>query len=125
MHKTVLREAEAIYEAGVLRPLKPIDLAENTRVHVSVSEADDPSFAFSLEWLPDEQLISLANMRMSEIQQGELSDLLADQRENQLTAEGTRRLEDLLSIYRRGIVLKARAAKAAVQRGLLAPLGLV
>lgn len=39
MNKTVLREAEAIYEAGVLRPLKPIDLAENTRVHISISEA--------------------------------------------------------------------------------------
>ena len=127
MNKTVLREAEAIYEAGVLRPLEPMNLAENTRVHVSISEAqtmsDETSFSIFLEWLPDEQIISLANMRMSETQQSEMSDLLADQRENQLTEKGANQLENLLSINRRGMVLKARAVVVAVQRGLLAPLG--
>lgn len=32
---------EAIYEAGVLRPLEPVSLKENQRVTLEISQADD------------------------------------------------------------------------------------
>ncbi len=32
---------EAIYEAGVLRPLEPLEMAENQRVTLEVSDPDD------------------------------------------------------------------------------------
>ncbi|MBX3280445.1 MAG: antitoxin family protein [Acidobacteria bacterium] len=34
-------ELEAIYQGGVLRPLEPLDLSENQRVRVKVSDLDE------------------------------------------------------------------------------------
>jgi hypothetical protein len=60
---------------------------------------------------------------MPESQQQELSDLLADQRENQLTEAGRIRLDALMQLYQQRMVRKAEAIRAAVQRGLIPPLG--
>ena len=54
--------------------------------------------------------------------QSELSDLLARLREGERGESERARLDELMLVYRRGLVLKARAIKEAVRRGLKPPL---
>jgi hypothetical protein len=75
-----------------------------------------------LEALPDEQILALKELQMTDAQQEELSDLLGDQREGVLDAAGRARLVEAMGAYRRGLVLKARATRLAVERGLAPPL---
>ena len=51
-------------------------------------------------------------------QQEVFSDLLARNREGQLNDVEVRQLDELMQVYRRGWVRKARALKVAVERGL-------
>jgi hypothetical protein len=76
----------------------------------------------AVEQLTDEELLALCESRMEAGQQKELSDLLARNREGLLRGEERNRLGELLQIYRRGLVDKARALKTAVDRGLKPPL---
>ena len=55
-------------------------------------------------------------------EQKELSDLLARNREGSLDQANRVRLDQLMLAYRTGLVLKARALKSAVARGLKPPL---
>lgn len=75
-----------------------------------------------VEQLSDDQVLALRDMQMDDAQQDELSDLLASQREADLSAADRARLDDLMAIYRRGLVRKAQALKVAVDRGLQPPL---
>jgi hypothetical protein len=75
-----------------------------------------------VDLLPDEQVLALRDQQMSEDQQRELGDLLARQREGSLDASARHRLDELMDIYRRGMVQKAQALKVAVDRGLQPPL---
>lgn len=75
-----------------------------------------------VESLPDEQVLALANREMSQREQRELTALLAHQREGTLDDGARARLDELMAIYRRGMVEKARALKVAVERGLRPPL---
>lgn len=75
-----------------------------------------------IESLSDEQILQLADMQMKEAQQEELSLLLAKSREGETTAAEERRLDELMRIYRRGMVRKSHALKVAVERGLRPPL---
>lgn len=74
------------------------------------------------ELLPDEQVLALAAVQMGEEQQTELAGLLARQREGALDTRARARLDELMALYRRGMVRKAQALKVAVERGLLPPL---
>ena len=76
-----------------------------------MSEAD-------LTTLTNIQLFELCNLQMSDDAQSELSALLTQNRENQLTPNDLERLEELMQVYRRGLVRKAEAMKIASQRGL-------
>jgi hypothetical protein len=75
-----------------------------------------------VESLPDEQVLALRDLQMSEAQQEELRALLAQQREKALDAAQRARLDELMATNRRGMVRKARALKVAVERGLQPPL---
>ncbi|MBI5652145.1 MAG: hypothetical protein HZC40_17145 [Chloroflexi bacterium] len=75
-----------------------------------------------VETLPDDDLLVLCEMQMSERQQQELSDLLAENREGLLDSTHQTRLDELMQIYRRGLVRKAQAIQVAVRRGLRASL---
>jgi hypothetical protein len=75
-----------------------------------------------VELLPDEQVLALRDMQMAELQQEELSRLLAEQREHRFDPRRRKRLEELLETYRQGMVRKAQALKVAVERGLQPPL---
>jgi predicted DNA-binding antitoxin AbrB/MazE fold protein len=42
MRERIVAQFEAVYEDGVLRPLNPIDLPENERLPLTVSNLIDP-----------------------------------------------------------------------------------
>lgn len=75
-----------------------------------------------VEALPDEQILALCTANLDDDAQDELANLLAKQRETELSADENATLETLMQRYRRGLVQKARAHKIAVERGLLKPL---
>jgi len=75
----------------------------------------------AVESLPDAAVLAWCDAQLDAAQQGELSALLADQREGRLDAAGRERLDALMADYRRGLVLKARAWREAVSRGLRPP----
>ena len=75
-----------------------------------------------IDALPDDQVLALGELQMSEREQAELSDLLAGQREGTLDGVERARLAALMESYRRGMVRKAQALQVAVARGLRPPL---
>jgi hypothetical protein len=80
--------------------------------------ADEPP----VELLSDEEVLEIADMQLPEAQQQELSDLLAGNREGELDDAEKIRLDELMDIYRRGLVRKAEAIRTSVERGLRPPL---
>ena len=74
-----------------------------------------------IESLPDDQVLALCALEMSQREQDELSALLARQREGTLDDAARRRLDELMASSRRGMVQKAQALKVAVERGLRPP----
>jgi hypothetical protein len=72
--------------------------------------------------LPDDQVLALCDLQMEAVQQEELSDLLAGHREGHLGEAERARLDELMHLYRHGLVGKAQALKVAVERGLRPPL---
>lgn len=110
----------------------PNDLARNAheiaaRTHRRVEDVliewlGHAATEIPLEQLPDDQILALADVQLDDEQQAELSDLLAHQREGALDSPGRARLEELMGIYRRGMVRKAQALQVAVARGLRPPL---
>lgn len=75
-----------------------------------------------LDMLPDDQVLLLANSQLPADEQRELSSLLALNREGALSARQQIRLDQLMQVYRHGLVRKAQAIQVAVERGLLPPL---
>ena len=71
-----------------------------------------------VESLPDAQLVALCDSRLPDAEQDELSALLIRNREGVLAPADRPRLDELLAAYRRGLVVKGRAVKEAVSRGL-------
>jgi hypothetical protein len=71
-----------------------------------------------VESLPDEQVLAMCASWIDAGQQEELSDLLDRNREGLLQGAERDRLDELMRIYRRGLVHKAQALKVAVARGL-------
>jgi hypothetical protein len=72
----------------------------------------------AIESLPDEQVLALCDLKMQPAQQEALSDLLARNQEGPLNHADMARLDELMQVYRHGMVQKARATKVAVERGL-------
>lgn len=75
-----------------------------------------------VELLSDSDVLALSEMRMTEEQDDELSELLAQQREGELDSEGRQRLIELMQIYEHGLLRKSQALRVAVERGLREPL---
>lgn len=80
---------------------------------------DRASNELPVESLPDEQILSLCDLQMESQQQEVFSDLLARQQEGQLNDIENSQLDELMQVYRRGLVRKAKALKVAVERGLI------
>jgi hypothetical protein len=102
----------------VARRARAVAAATNRRVEDVVVEwigrgaAETP-----VETLPDADVLELTRSQLGDNDQAALSDLLGRQAE--LTPAERERLDGLLGVYRRGLVLKARAVKEAVARGLI------
>ena len=71
-----------------------------------------------LDALPDDEVLALCDSRMDAAHEEELGELLARNREGQLDSTGHDRLEQLMQVYRRGLIRKAQALNVAVGRGL-------
>lgn len=78
-----------------------------------------------IDALSDEEVLALCELQMDESQQAELSQLLSAQREGTVDDDGKTRLDELMGMYRRGMVRKAQAIKVAVERGLRPSIGSV
>jgi hypothetical protein len=89
---------------------------------VLVEWLDRGSAEQPVESLTNAQVLALANMQLPLDQQEKLSDLLAGNREGSLTNSERAALDELMQVYRRGLVRKAQAIKEAVSRGLQPPL---
>jgi len=72
--------------------------------------------------LPDQEVLALTELQLAPEQQATLSELLMQNREGTLNAEGRRRLDEMMRIYEHGLLRKAQALRVAVQRGLREPL---
>lgn len=85
---------------------------------VLIEWLDRASADLPLESLSDEQILVLCDLQMQPNQQDQLSDLLARNQEGSLTEPEVSQLNELMQVYRRGLVKKAKALKVAVERGL-------
>jgi hypothetical protein len=70
--------------------------------------------------MPDGEVLALCDAVIGADLQAELSGLLSDAREGKLAGSERARLDELIVVYRQGLVQKARAWKEAVARGLRA-----
>jgi hypothetical protein len=75
-----------------------------------------------LQTFDDASLLALCDAMLEPDLQAELSDLLERAGSGELEQAERVRLDQLMTLYRRGLVLKARAWKEAVERGLRPPL---
>ena len=73
--------------------------------------------------LPDGEVLAICDAMIGADVQSELSGLLSAAREGALGGSERARLDELIALYRRGLVQKARAWKEAVARGLRASVG--
>jgi hypothetical protein len=101
------RRARSVAAAGNRR----LEDAVIDRISRAVAEPE-------IEGLPDDELLARCDLDLAADLQEELSGLLSDAREDTLAASGRVRLDELMALYRRGMVEKARAWQAAVARGL-------
>jgi hypothetical protein len=83
---------------------------------------DQASGESPVDLLPDSDVLALTKLQMDQADDEELSDLLDALREREITPEGHLRLDELMTIYRRGLLLKSEALRVAVERGLRPPL---
>ena len=75
-----------------------------------------------VEWLPDDDVMALTDLQLSDEHQRQLSELLEKNREGQLSTVERVRLDELMRVYEHGLLRKAQALRIAVQRGLREPL---
>lgn len=75
-----------------------------------------------VDQLTDAEVLALRDQEMSTAEQRDLSELLARQREGQLDEIARAQLDEVMGIYRRGLLRKAQALKVAVERGLQPPI---
>jgi hypothetical protein len=98
-----------------------------SRTHRSLEDVlvewlDRSAAQIPVDVLPDERVLQLSRAEMDAHLQADLSELLAKNREASLTPIEQRRLDELMKIYRQGLLRKAEALKVAVDRNLIPPL---
>jgi plasmid stability protein len=106
----------------VARRAREIAAATNQSVEAVAVEWIRQAVEPAVESLPDAELLSLCDLMLEASRQDELSELLSRLRDGQLAEGEQTRLDQVMAEYRRGLVVKARAWKEAVARGLQLPL---
>lgn len=71
-----------------------------------------------IEVLSDDEVIALADLRFTNEQDEEFSDLLFMNREGELDDKGRERLNEYMKVYEKGMLRKSEALRIAVERGL-------
>lgn len=77
----------------------------------------------AVDSLSDSEVLALCDSQLNDPLQDELSDLLLANREGALESSHSARLEELMQLYRQGLIRKAQALKTAVARGLRPRIG--
>jgi hypothetical protein len=72
--------------------------------------------------LSDAQVMALTQLAMEPLQDARLSLLLDKQQSASFIGDESKELEELMQIYREGLLRKATALAEAVKRGLMEPL---
>jgi hypothetical protein len=72
--------------------------------------------------MPDEQVLALAELQLSDQEDERLSDLLESQQADTLTNIEQSELARLMQRYQEGLLLKAEVLAEGVRRGLIPPL---
>lgn len=75
-----------------------------------------------VELLSNSDVLALVELKLAPDVQERLSNLLYENREGLLTAEGREELGQMMKVYERGQLRKAQALEEAVKRGLIPPL---
>jgi hypothetical protein len=75
-----------------------------------------------VEELSNAEVLALTELQLTNEQQATLSDLLEQNQEGMLEAEGQKQLDELMRLYEHGLLRKSQALRVAVQRELIAPL---
>ena len=103
----------------LVRQARALAAATNRRLDDVLADLIERGIADTpVESLPDAELLAVCDHQLPEAEQQELSRLLVESCGGPLSAESQSRQDELLAAYRRGLVLKARAWKEAVARGL-------
>lgn len=107
---------------ALVQQVKEIAALTHRRLEDILVEWIDRAANLPIESLPDEQVLALCDSQMLFDQQAALSELLARNQEGQLSEAETCQLDELMQIYRRGLVRKARSLQVAASRNLRSPL---
>lgn len=75
-----------------------------------------------VDQLPDDEVIALTKLTLSNEQQTKLSTLLARNKEDELNKNERHELDKLMHEYECGLLRKSQALRVAVERGLREPL---
>lgn len=103
--------------------VRAVATASNCRVEDVVFDCLDKAISMpDVTSLADAELLKLCEAEMELPQQEERSDLLARNREEELAGQQRVRLDELMLVYRVGLVSNVWALKEAVARGLKPPL---
>jgi hypothetical protein len=93
--------------------------ASHRRVEDAIVEWIDRAVSeHDISRLSDDQIKDLCGLTLDDAEQQQLSLLLEKQREQEIDSLESQRLDLLMDNYQRGLLLKARALKEAVKRGL-------
>jgi hypothetical protein len=76
----------------------------------------------SISELSDREVMALTHLEMEPAQDTRLSELLDKQQSGTLNPEEPQELDNLMQIYREGLLRKATALAESVKRGLMEPL---
>ena len=91
-------------------------IAEKIQSEYSVENTENDEVMANLS---DEEVLELANLKLSKQQDKRMSQLLEMQREQNITASEKVELEGLMELYRMGTLRKAQGCLEAVKRGLI------
>ena len=75
-----------------------------------------------IEELPNEEVLALTELQLTDEQQAALDDLLTQNREGTLGNKEQKQLDELMRLYEYGLLRKSQALRVAVQRELIEPL---
>ena len=112
---------EGLYEnVSNLARAKKKTVAEFVKnaVRKAVNDETDISES-SLADCSDQEVLFLANAKMSEVENARMSELLEKQREDMISPLERNELETLLRVYQVGNLRKAQGIYEAIRRGLI------